>query len=58
MSAVTLGWSEGRVLITEDKDFGEWVYRLKKPVMGIVLIRIPVLAFCCGDQKEGLKRWK
>jgi predicted nuclease of predicted toxin-antitoxin system len=35
-------YQEGRVLLTEDKDFGELVYRLKKPAAGIVLIRIPV----------------
>lgn len=35
-------YRERRVLITEDKDFGELVYRLKKPAAGIVLMRIPV----------------
>lgn len=33
---------EGRILITEDKDFGELVYSLKKPARGIILIRIEV----------------
>ena len=33
---------EGRILLTEDKDFGELVYRLKKPAYGIILIRIDV----------------
>jgi len=32
-------YKEMRVLITEDKDFGELVYRLKKPAFGIVLLR-------------------
>jgi predicted nuclease of predicted toxin-antitoxin system len=32
----------GRILLTEDKDFGELVYRLKKPACGIILIRIDV----------------
>jgi predicted nuclease of predicted toxin-antitoxin system len=31
-----------RILITEDMDFGELVYRFKKPVKGIILIRIEV----------------
>lgn len=31
---------ENSVLITEDKDFGELVYRLKKAHLGIVLIRL------------------
>jgi predicted nuclease of predicted toxin-antitoxin system len=35
-------YNERRILITEDKDFGELVYRLKKPAEGIILIRIDV----------------
>lgn len=35
-------FTENRVLITEDKDFGELVYRLKKPAKGVILLRIPV----------------
>ena len=31
---------EQRVLITEDKDFGELVVRLRKPAHGIILIRM------------------
>ena len=34
---------EGRVVITEDKDFGELVYRLGRPAAGIVLLRFDVL---------------
>ena len=33
---------EGRILLTEGKDFGELIYRLKKPACGIILIRIDV----------------
>jgi predicted nuclease of predicted toxin-antitoxin system len=33
---------EERILLTEDKDFGELVYRLKKSINGIILIRIYV----------------
>ena len=33
---------EGRILLTEDKDFGELIYRLKKPAFGIILTRIDV----------------
>ncbi|MBW1822202.1 MAG: DUF5615 family PIN-like protein [Deltaproteobacteria bacterium] len=29
---------ERRILLTEDKDFGELVFRLRKPAAGIVLI--------------------
>lgn len=35
-------YKEERILLTEDKDFGELVYRLKKPSQGIILIRIDV----------------
>ena len=31
---------ENRLLLTEDKDFGDLVFRQAKPVRGIVLIRI------------------
>jgi len=42
-------YNEGRILLTEDKDFGELVYRLKKPTSGIILIRI--------DVKERHMKW-
>ena len=35
-------FSERRVLLTEDKDFGELVYRLQRPAHGIVLLRFDV----------------
>ena len=35
-------YDEQRILLTEDKDFGELVCRLRKPSAGIVLIRIDV----------------
>ena len=35
-------YNQGRILLTEDKDFGELVYRLKKPSKGIILIRIDI----------------
>lgn len=34
---------EGRILLTEDKDFGELVYRLKRPARGIILLRFDVV---------------
>ena len=42
-------YNEGRILLTEDKDFGELVYRLKKPSRGIILIRI--------DPKNRYRKW-
>jgi len=35
-------YTESRILITEDKDFGELVFRLRKLSTGVILIRIPV----------------
>ena len=35
-------FSEERVLLTEDKDFGELVYRLRRPTYGVVLLRFDV----------------
>jgi predicted nuclease of predicted toxin-antitoxin system len=37
-----VAYNQGRILLTEDKDFGELVYRLKKSSRGIILIRIDV----------------
>ncbi|MEA3349724.1 MAG: DUF5615 family PIN-like protein [Chloroflexota bacterium] len=35
-------FSEERLLITEDKDFGELVYRFQHPARGIILLRFDV----------------
>jgi len=35
-------FAEERILITEDKDFGELIYRLKKPAYAVVLLRFDV----------------
>ena len=37
-----LAYDQERVLLTEDKDFGELIYRLKKPCRGIILLRLGV----------------
>jgi predicted nuclease of predicted toxin-antitoxin system len=36
---LNLAYSESRILITEDKDFGELVSRLRRPTHGIILLR-------------------
>ena len=46
---LSIAYNEDRILITEDTDFGELVYRLKKPSKGIILIRI--------DAKERHIKW-
>ena len=35
-----LAENEGRILITNDKDFGELIYRLNKPSSGVILLRL------------------
>jgi predicted nuclease of predicted toxin-antitoxin system len=37
---IALAEQDERILLTEDKDFGELVFRLKTPVPGVVLLRI------------------
>ncbi len=37
---IALAFRESRLLLTEDKDFGELVFRRKHPVSGLVLMRI------------------
>lgn len=34
--------AEDRLLLTEDKDFGELVYRLRRPAYGVILLRFDV----------------
>jgi predicted nuclease of predicted toxin-antitoxin system len=36
-----LAIKENRILITEDKDFGEWIFAHGKKVGGVILIRFP-----------------
>ena len=33
-------YADGRIVLTEDKDFGELVYRLRQPAAGVVLLRM------------------
>ncbi len=37
-----LAFDQERLLLTEDKDFGELVYRLRMPAHGIILLRFNV----------------
>lgn len=36
-------WTEERLLLTEDKDFGELVFRLQKSARGVILLRFDVV---------------
>lgn len=44
-------FDENRLLLTEDKDFGELVYRLRRPARGVVLLR-----FAPSERKRKLPR--
>jgi predicted nuclease of predicted toxin-antitoxin system len=46
-------FSENRILITEDKDFGELVYRLHRPTRGIVLLRFDTV-----DREQKIPRMR
>jgi predicted nuclease of predicted toxin-antitoxin system len=39
-TVLQMATNESRILITEDKDFGELVVRLRLPAIGILLIRM------------------
>lgn len=39
-----LAIKEGRIILTEDKDFGEWVFAHGKRIEGVILIRFPANA--------------
>ena len=39
---LNLAFEEDRILLTEDKDFGELVFRLRKSTRGIILLRFDV----------------
>jgi predicted nuclease of predicted toxin-antitoxin system len=39
---LTRAFAEDRIVLTEDKDFGELVYRLRYPARGIILLRFDV----------------
>ena len=36
------GFEEKRVLLTEDKDFGEWIFAQKSATSGVILLRYPI----------------
>ncbi len=40
---LTCAVEENRILLTEDKDFGELVYRLQQPAYGVILLRFEVV---------------
>ena len=39
---LAVAYSQDRILLTEDKDFGELVYRLGRPARGVILLRFDV----------------
>ena len=61
---LTCAFSEDRILVTEDKDFGELVYRLRQAAHGIVLLpfdvtdralKIPRLRYLLEQEAERLR---
>src|SRR5918996_2685963 len=41
---LSLARTEGRILITDDRDFGEWVFRFKLPHAGVIFLRLGTYA--------------
>ncbi len=37
---ITLAFANNRILVTNDKDFGEKIYREKRPHRGVILLRL------------------
>jgi len=37
--AAAAAHADGRILLTEDKDFGEWVFAHRHPTVGVILLR-------------------
>jgi predicted nuclease of predicted toxin-antitoxin system len=38
---LAIAYQEERILITEDRDFGELVFRLDQPSRGVIFLRLP-----------------
>ncbi len=43
-AVLELAAREKRILLTEDKDFGQWVYAHRRATAGVILLRYPVKA--------------
>jgi predicted nuclease of predicted toxin-antitoxin system len=41
---LSLALQEQRILITDDRDFGEWVFRFKHPHAGVIFLRLGTYA--------------
>ncbi|MDD2836886.1 MAG: DUF5615 family PIN-like protein [Methanothrix sp.] len=52
-SILEKAYTEGRIVVTMDKDFGDMVFRMKMPNCGIILLRS---AFSCPSKKISLMK--
>src|SRR5579872_2080751 len=43
-SVIDIALREGRIFVTEDRDFGQLVYASAKPACGVILLRFPSMA--------------
>jgi predicted nuclease of predicted toxin-antitoxin system len=41
---LSIARTEGRILVTDDRDFGEWVFRFKRPHAGVIFLRLGTYA--------------
>lgn len=52
---LALALQEGRILITNDRDFGELIFRERRPHAGIIYFRLP-LASSVAEKVDWLER--
>ena len=55
---IELARSEQRVLLTEDKDFGQLVFAAARQSSGVVLLRWPVSARGSRPHRKGNANWR
>jgi hypothetical protein len=52
---LAIAWHEQRIRITDDRDFGELVFRLQLPHAGVIFLSSPkllrIIAFCINSHK-------
>jgi predicted nuclease of predicted toxin-antitoxin system len=48
---LSVAYKENRILITNDKDFGELIYRLQLPHQGIILFRLSKETYQSKEKK-------
>jgi predicted nuclease of predicted toxin-antitoxin system len=56
-AVLALAYEESRVLITNDRDFGELVVRERRPHAGVILVRFPRIVRRRGRSRRWKSSW-